>query len=118
MIARLNDLAQSTAQGFGCTAETEWEIGPGPVINDEALCAFAAQTAARLGFAVGVQDNTMGGEDFSEYLKRCPGLFIRVGTGGGYSNHHPMFTADPAALWPAAQFFAELARRRACADTQ
>ena len=118
MIARLNDLAQSTAQGFGCTAETEWEIGPGPVINDEALCAFAAQTAARLGFAVGVQDNTMGGEDFSEYLKRCPGLFIRVGTGGGYSNHHPMFTADPAALWPAAQFFAELALRRACADTQ
>ena len=52
-------------------------------------------------------------EDFSEYLKIAPGVFIRVGTGGGYPNHHPRFTADPKALWPAAQFFAELALERA-----
>ena len=66
-----------------------------------------------MGFAVAPQDNTMGGEDFSEYLKNCPGVFIRVGTGGACPNHHPRFTVDEQALWPAAQFFAELALRRA-----
>lgn len=113
---RLDCLAQATAQGFGCEAETEWQIGPGPVINDENLCVNAARVARDMGFTVSRQDNTMGGEDFSEYLKNCPGAFIRVGTGGGYPNHHPRFTADPAALWPAARYFAELAFQRACLE--
>ena len=54
----------------------------------------------------------MSSEDFSDYLADCPGVFIRVGTGGEYPNHHPKFTADPAALWPAAQFLARLAETR------
>ena len=45
------------------------------------------------------------------YLKLAPGALFRIGTGGGYDNHHPMFTADPSALLPAAGFFAALAER-------
>ncbi|MBO4926051.1 MAG: amidohydrolase [Clostridia bacterium] len=114
--ARLNVMAENVAAAYGCTADINWQIGPDPVINDEGLCGQAAQIARELGMTVARQDNTMGGEDFSEYLKRCPGVFVRVGTGGGYTNHHPRFTADPAALAPAAHFFAELALRRACAE--
>ena len=114
--ARLNALTESIALAHGCTADIQWMIGPDPVINDERLCGEAAKVAQGLGFAVKQQDDTMIGEDFSEYLKICPGAFIRVGTGGGYTNHHPKFTADERALWPAAQFFAELALRRANAD--
>ena len=33
----------------------------------------------------------------------------RIGTGGSRPAHHPGFTADPAALYPAAEFFTELA---------
>lgn len=110
---RVSAMAAAIAEAHGCRAECTWEIGPDPVVNDAALCREAARTAARLGLRVERQDNTMGGEDFSEYLKRAPGVFVRVGTGGGYTNHHPRFTADPAALWPAARFFAELARERA-----
>ena len=113
----MEEMAHQIAASFGCKASIQWQIGPGPVINDEALCEKAAAIAREMGLQAARQDNTMGGEDFSEYLKICPGAFIRVGTGGGFTNHHPRFTADERALWPAARFFAELALRRACADT-
>ena len=109
-------MTAAVAQAYGCTADIQWMTGPDPVINDKDQCEDAARVALEMGFAVKRQDNTMGGEDFSEYLKICPGAFIRVGTGGGYTNHHPKFTADERALWPAAQFFAELVLRRARAD--
>ena len=51
-------------------------------------------------------------------LRKAPGIFIRVGTGGGYPGHHPKFTVDPAALEPAARYFAALAQAclAACGD--
>ena len=110
---RLNTMTEAIARAYGCTADIQWMIGPDPVMNDPALCEIAAEIARELGLTVKRQDNTMGGEDFSEYLKICPGVFVRVGTGGGYTNHHPKFTVDEKALWPAARFFAELALRRA-----
>ncbi len=116
MRGRLNAMTEAVAQAYGCTAEIQWMTGPDPVVNDAALCEKAAATARDLGLTVKRQDNTMGGEDFSEFLKICPGVFVRVGTGGGYTNHHPKFTADERALWPAARFFAELALRRARAE--
>ena len=65
--------------------------------------------ALAMGFEVRQQAGTMGAEDFSDYLAIAPGAFIRVGTGGGCDAHHPKFTADPKALFPAAQFFTALA---------
>ena len=111
----LRRIAESTAAAYGCSSGFEYEEGPDAVINDAGLCAAARDVALDLGLKVDRQEDTMGGEDFSEYLKRCPGVFIRVGTGGFCSAHHPKFTADPAALWPAANYFAELAIRRAAA---
>lgn len=113
IIRELDAMAEAVAAAYGCRVETAWMMGPPPVVNDAGLCDFARETALRLGLKVDRQDNTMGGEDFSEYLKRAPGVFVRVGTGGGYTNHHPRFAADPAALYPAARFFAELALARA-----
>ena len=110
---RLGEMADLTARAHGCTASIRWDIGPGPVMNDPALCGYAEALAREMGFTVAPQANTMGGEDFSEYLRDIPGLFVRVGTGGGYTNHHPKFAVDEKALWPAARFFAELAQRRA-----
>ena len=116
MHQRVRQMAECVAQAHGCQAEFSWMIGPDPVINDERLCREAARVAAAMGLRVDRQENTMGGEDFSEFLKICPGVFVRIGTGGGYTNYHPRFTADPAALWPAANFFAEFALLRAGAE--
>ena len=113
--ASLRRIADSVAAAYGCSAEFEYEEGPDPVVNDAGLCAEARAVALDMGFAVDRQEDTMSGEDFSEYLKRCPGAFIRVGTGGGRAAHTPRFCVDPAAIWPAANFFAELAARRCAA---
>ena len=67
--------------------------------------------AGELGLNVECNPPSMIAEDFSWYLKLTPGALFRIGTGGGYDNHHPMFTADPSALKPAAGFFAALAER-------
>ena len=82
---------------------------PPAVVNDASLCCLARKVADRCGLRVGLQEDTMGGEDFSLYLQKAPGIFIRVGTGGGYPGHHPRFTVNPAAIAPAADYFAMLA---------
>ena len=115
---RLGEMADLVARAHRCTAETRWMLGPGPVVNDPALVEAAREVARRVGLETAEQANTMGGEDFSEYLRRAPGLFVRVGTGGGYTNHHPKFAADERALWPAARFFAALAEERAKEETR
>jgi len=106
---RLEELAVKTADAYGCQARFEYESGPAPVINDAAVCERAAITAGKLGMKVEVNPPAMIAEDFSRYLKLAPGAMFRIGTGGGYDNHHPAFTADPTALLPAAKFFAALA---------
>ena len=110
---RMEDITASVAAAYGCEAEFCYAEGPDPVVNDAALCAAARDVALRMGLRVDRQEDCMGGEDFSEYLKRCPGVFVRVGTGGHVASHHPAFTADPAALPSAAEYFAALARARA-----
>ena len=110
--AALKQIALSTADAFGCSADFVWQEGAPAVVNDAELCSFARELAHSMGFNVARQEDTMGGEDFSEYIQRRPGVFIRVGTGGGRPSHHPGFTVDPSALWPAARYFAELALAR------
>ena len=108
---RFRDFVTGIAIASGAQAEINWYRGSGVVLNDEKLCILAREVARGMGLTAARQENTMGGEDFANYLEGRPGLFVRVGTGGGYPGHHPKFTVDPAALEPAAQFFATLARK-------
>ena len=108
---RMELMATETARTYGCEAVVEYESGPDPVVNDAEACERAADTARQLGMHVKINPPAMIAEDFSEYLRLAPGAMFRVGTGGDYDNHHPLFTADPAALYPAARFFAALAEK-------
>ncbi len=105
---KIRKMTQLVAEAYDAEADVTWIPGPAAVVNDSALYHVAAKAAKQMGFKVGKPEDTMGGEDFSCYLERCPGLFIRVGTGGGYPSHHPRFTVDPSALYPAAWFFSGL----------
>lgn len=109
--ARLDALVQQTALAYGAEAELAWHPGPPAVLNDPRLCSEARAVARELGFRVDRQEDTLGGEDFSYFLQDRPGIFIRVGSGGDYPSHHPKFTVDPAAIYPAAEYFAQLAER-------
>ena len=108
---RMEQMAAEIARAYGCEAAVEYERGPDPVVNDAEICERAADMARQLGMRVEVNPPAMIAEDFSEYLKNAPGAMFRIGTGGDYDNHHPSFTADPSALYPAARFFAALAAK-------
>ena len=107
----LEQMATATAKAYGCEALFEYEQGPAPVLNDAGICDRATVVARELGLNVEVNPPSMIAEDFSRYLKLAPGALFRIGTGGGFDNHHPSFTADPSVLLPTARFFATLAER-------
>ena len=107
----LGQLAKDTAKAYGCEAVFEYERGPAPVLNDAGVCDRAAVVARESGLNVETNPPSMIAEDFSRYLKLAPGALFRIGTGGGFDNHHPSFTADPSALLPTARFFAILTER-------
>lgn len=102
-------MVSGIAEAHGARAEIDWESGSPAVVNDAALCGLCRETAAACGFEVGRQEDTMGAEDFSEYLQGRPGVFVRVGTGGDYPAHHPKFAVDPSGLAQASLYFAALA---------
>lgn len=106
---RFREIVAGTAAAYGVEAQIDWTHGSPAVVNDAALCTLARRVAEGCGLAVCRQENTMGAEDFSRYMQGRPGLFVRIGTGGTYPAHHPKFTVDPQALYPAAGFFVELA---------
>ena len=107
----LEQLAKATSKAFGCEAEFEYEQGPSPLLNDIGVCERASVAARELGLNVEINPPSMISEDFSRYLKLAPGALFRIGTGGGFDNHHPLFTADPSALLQTARFFAALAEK-------
>lgn len=106
---RFREIVEGTAAAYGVSAEIGWTHGSPAVVNDAGLCAMGRAAAARVGLTACIQENTLGAEDFSRYGQGRPALFVRIGTGGSYPAHHPKFTVDPQALWPAACFFTELA---------
>lgn len=106
---RFHEVIAGTAAAHGVEADVTWRSGSPAVVNDGALCRLAREIAPGCGLQPGVQENTLGAEDFSLYGQGRPALFVRVGTGGVYPAHHPRFTVDPAALWPTALFFRDMA---------
>jgi amidohydrolase len=59
---------------------------------------------------------TMGGEDFSSFLERVPGVFIAIGSrnesrGLTFDHHHPRFDVDEQSLRIGAEVLFETTRR-------
>lgn len=81
---RLRALCSSIAQGFGASAELQFDRGYPATVNTVAEAQFAADVAAGLvGEHQVWRDMTpsMGGEDFSYMLQVVPGAYIRIGQG-------------------------------------
>jgi amidohydrolase len=110
-------VVQGVAQAHGCDAEVLYERGNQPTVNDPALCRFARAAAAEVVGGTHVHDDvrTMGGEDFSAFLARVPGVFIAIGSrnesrGLTYDHHHPRFDVDEDALRIGAEVLLRTAR--------
>ncbi len=99
---RLMEIADATCAAFGATADFQYEKGYPPLVNDEGMVDFVAQTAGDLFGETKVQeiDPVMGGEDFAYFLQKVQGAFLFFGMGDGmvYPHHHPAFDIDEKAL--------------------
>lgn len=106
---RVEDVAQLIAQTYGARATVTWKPGPPALANDASWGVFAKHVAKEHRFETAPMQPSLGGEDFAFYFEKTKGYFVQVGTGLSYPNHNPKFKVDPAALYPAASYMADLA---------
>jgi len=117
LLEELQRLAHAVAATHRLTATVVISEGTPPLVNTARGAAWA-QLAARglLGEASlrSLATANMGGEDFSYYLERMDGCFMRLGTwseGRSRSGvHTPRFDPDEQALFVGAALLAECAR--------
>jgi len=94
---RLRDLVGSIAAAFGAVATVDYERLYPATINTRKEAAFAADVASELVGSAHVVRNlepSMGAEDFSFMLQKCPGAYLRLGQGDGGGEgflHNPRY---------------------------
>ena len=108
--SRLNSLAENIAEAHGAKAQIEWIEGPPAIDNNLEWINFATEIARNMKFNIVKPEVSLAGEDFAFYQEHLTGIFILVGTGISASNHNSKFKVDINALFPAAEFFAKLAK--------
>lgn len=94
-------VAKSTAKAYRATAEVTYTFGVGPTINNSTYSELAKNSAAKL---IGESNlfysaPSTGGEDFSEFSNRVPGVMVSLGArneekGIIYPHHHEKFDVD------------------------
>lgn len=104
----IGELATGIAAAHGCSAEVDYLRGVPPTITDADMTNLAWRALEEvLGPAqVRLQEEpSMGAEDFSFFLQRCPGAVLWVGstTPGDPAVkplHHPQYVGDEGCLQP------------------
>jgi amidohydrolase len=102
-------LIERLATGVGEISDTEIDArfgyGPGSVVNDAHLVHFLREAASEVLGKENIdiiEKPSMGGEDFSFYLKHVPGAMFRLGCASDETNsyplHSPYFDIDERAL--------------------
>jgi amidohydrolase len=81
---RIAELAQATAQAWGCESEASYRRGPSALHNKADQVEVAVAAATRVAGADKVVSNlrpSTGGEDFAEMAQLRPAAFMRIGNG-------------------------------------
>ncbi|EPY27550.1 amidohydrolase [Angomonas deanei] len=98
----LTQVFNHTCEGNGATCVISWKAGYDVTVNDEEAFKISEKVAQEMiGEEKIVRPTKPLGpsEDFSAYLKCCPGNYYCVGIyneaeGCVYNNHHPLFKVD------------------------
>ena len=107
IFARIKRTAEQIAASAGAHAVVSIDSGNSVTYNDPALTARMLPTLQRVAGPEKVQVGPLrtGAEDFSEYQRRIPGLFVFLGVTPNDrdpakvpTNHSPLFFADEGAL--------------------
>lgn len=109
----IREVATSTAEAYGTRAEVEIFPRYGATVNAPAEAArLRAEAEKVLGAPVSAQPEgvpVMASEDFSYYLRACPGAFALLGAGEGPSLHSAHYDFNDALLPQAARLLIRLA---------
>ena len=113
MIKRLQGICKS----YSMTYTLNYQTFNNPLINADSVVDLCLESAKQIYGNKNIEllkNPSMGGEDFSEYLKKIKGAFIYIGTSKNkatsYPWHHEKFDLDETALPKAAQYIANTAK--------
>ena len=102
---RMEFMVHHTARAYGAQATFEWQSGNSALINDKTCVKRALKSAIRvLGEeALARYEGTLSGEDFSEYLREVPGVFVFIGgrnsdIGADHPQHSCFYEVDERVL--------------------
>ncbi len=117
LTGELKRIVNATAKAYDLNVEMTIQRGTPSVVNHEAFAEMARQaTVAVLGKEALVHMDyiNMGGEDFSYYLEKIPGCFLRIGArepgGKRIAAHSPHFYVPDESIFIGAAVLAETAR--------
>lgn len=106
-------IANGVSAATGCSVAIEFKQGPDAVINDArvtSVCQAVTQAVLGNDSVEAIEEASMGGEDFAEYLQHTPGCFFRLGVGNGDGTDEPLhsghFDLDERALCIGAKILA------------
>jgi hippurate hydrolase len=115
--AAIKRMATSIAQLHGAKVEVAFTMGAPPVINSREMTMLATEAATQ---TVGknnvcpLKTANMGGEDFSFYLEKIPGAYVRFGGQvegrESYPAHSSRFDFDERALAVGASYYYHMAK--------
>jgi len=113
-INKVNEIANSIASQFGCTANIEWANYGSALINDE-KSSHEVQNVARLLFGkenlIFDKKPSLIGDNMAEFINKIPGVYAFVGTANNdkpetmVALHDPNFDIDEEALKVAVSLF-------------
>lgn len=105
LLRRIPELCENIAASMRCTADVEIIDGPPPLINDDQWTDRAVRVVSRLfgaENAVPIQLPSMCSEDFSYFMEKTKGIFVRIGSrtpnAESGATHNPNFCVDRGTL--------------------
>lgn len=105
MPERMENIIRGIVEGMGGTYDFRYVMGYSPVINDETMFNLICETARQLPCVKQIdvpESSSLGGEDFSFFAERVPGVFYRIGTHREgtpvWPAHNGRFAPDEAAM--------------------
>ena len=116
IFSAIDRVIKYTAQAYRAEAELEYDFTTSPLINDDKCSEIGAGAVKKIlsEKALAHVGRTLGTDDFSEYLKKAPGIYALVGAGNKskgaiYPHHHERFNIDEDSLEISSALYAQYA---------
>ncbi|MDX8398458.1 MAG: amidohydrolase [Mariprofundaceae bacterium] len=113
---RMEHIICQTAEIWGATARLNIHHATPALINNPEALQHAQSTLSTYMpeiQSIEIDEASMGGEDFAEFLQHIPGCLLRLGTGSTpetrYALHHPCFDIDEKSMRSGILSFTSLA---------